>query len=112
MTMAPKCSGNRYRGEVILDRRDCRLRFRLSLNALAELEAAFDLEGVGALMAKLADPQISAAAMETVLTHALMAGSDLLATEAHDRLADLTTAETLALYRDLMRVSFVSPACP
>jgi hypothetical protein len=98
---------NRYRGEASLQGPNGSYTLRLTLDALAHLETAFDTENLGALTRQLLDGDLTADQLQTVLSEALVAGGDVDRQGADAVLARI--GKPLALrqaYVDLMRATF------
>lgn len=99
---------NRYRGEASLETPDGALTLRLSLDALARLETALDVETLGTLIEKLVGGDLTAHQLQTVLLEAIIAGGDLDRPKAEAVLGELGAPLTLRkAYVDLMRATFV-----
>lgn len=98
---------NRYRGEASLQTPDGFYTLRLTLDALAHLETAFEAENLGALTRQLLDGDLTAAQLQTVLTEALVAARDVNRQGADALLADIGKPLKLReAYVDLMRATF------
>jgi hypothetical protein len=98
---------NRYRGEASLQGPNGSYTLRLSLDALAHLETAFEAENLCALTKQLLDGDLTAAQLQTVLTEALVAGGDVNRQDANALLAEIGKPLALrAAYVDLMRATF------
>jgi hypothetical protein len=69
---------NRHRGEVALDLGGRRFTLRLTLQALAEIENAFDLPSLGALGERFGGGRLSAGDLVVVLAAAIRGGGSEL----------------------------------
>ncbi len=98
---------NRYRGEARLETPDGALTLRLSLDALARLEPALDMETLGALTERLVGGDLTSRQLQMVLLEALVAGGDVDRPGAESLLKRIGTPQPLRqAYVDLMRATF------
>lgn len=98
---------NPLAGEAALTIGDRPYTMRLSLGALASLEAAFGCDDLSSLMDKLLAGDLSAAALSKVLEEALIAGGDVARPHASALLQQAGKPLALnAAYVQLMRASF------
>lgn len=98
---------NRYRGDASLQGSNGSYTLRLTLDALARLETAFEAENLSALNRQILDGDLTATQLQTVLTEALVAGGDVDRQGADALLADIGKPLALrAAYVDLMRATF------
>ncbi len=99
---------NPYRGEALLDINGKPYTLRLSLGALASLEASFGHSDLGALIDHLFNPGLRASQMREVLLQALVAGGDVAAPNAPALLEKVgQPLELRKVYLKLMKSSFV-----
>lgn len=98
---------NRYRGDACLEGPNGFYTLRLTLDALARLETAFEAENLGALTKQLLGSDLTASQLQTVLTESLVAGGDVDRQGVDALLADIGKPLALrAAYVELMRVTF------
>ena len=97
---------NPYRGEIALSVDGKVYTLRLTLGALASLEARLGAASLSDLMDRLMGSAVSFREVETVLTEALMAGETLTAETAAPILERAAPRDLTSAYVALMRATF------
>ncbi|MFN3482263.1 GTA-gp10 family protein [Rhabdaerophilum calidifontis] len=102
---------NRHRGEVTLVLDGTRFTLRLTLQALAEIETALELPGLGALGARLGGGRLSARDLAIVLAAAIRGGGAAIDDETvAARVAASDLPAVLAALGVLFEASFAGEA--
>jgi hypothetical protein len=104
---------NRYRGEIEAEIGGARRRLVLTLGALAELEAAFGADDLGALAARFGEGRLSARDLTRIIAAGLRGAGDAV---TDDEVARMPVADGAAGYvriaADLIAATFGGEDAP